>query len=94
VVNSELRSLEPENYAAIVAMRRAYERRLSEILADGVAAGAFAPLDPQVAAFAILALATGVVTWYRPDGRLSEEEIVALHVRLATEGVARPARGG
>lgn len=87
VVNSELRSLDPENYAAIVAMRRAYERRLSDILAAGIAAGAFTPSDPQVTAFAILALATGVVAWYRPGGRLSEDEIVATHVGLAMAGV-------
>ena len=35
IANSELRSLEPKNYEAIVALRGAYERRLAEILSRG-----------------------------------------------------------
>ncbi len=64
VVNFELRSLEPANYQAVVAMRRAYERRVIEIIEAGIDNGAFAPTDAPVAAFAILALLTGVCTWY------------------------------
>ncbi len=90
VVNFELRSLEPANYQAVVAMRRAYERRLIEIVEDGIARRIFAPTDARVAAFAILALLTGVCTWYRPTGRLSREEIVAVHTRLVLDGL----RGG
>ena len=37
IANSELRSLEPKNYEAIVALRGAYEQRLAEILSEGVA---------------------------------------------------------
>ena len=56
IANSELRSLEPKNYEAIVALRGAYERRLAEILSEGVAEGEFEVVDIQVATFAILAL--------------------------------------
>ena len=35
IANSELRSLEPKNYDAIVALRGAYEQRLAEILSRG-----------------------------------------------------------
>jgi AcrR family transcriptional regulator len=89
VNNSELRSLEPDNRAAITALRRGYEGRLTAILSEGAASGAFAIPDPQVAAYAILAQLTGVVGWYRPDGRLSEDEIVDLHSRLVLHGVCR-----
>ena len=41
IANSELRSLEPKNYEAIVALRGAYEQRLAEILAEGVAGRRF-----------------------------------------------------
>jgi AcrR family transcriptional regulator len=88
ITNSELRSLEPKNYAAIVTLRSAYERRLAGILADGVADGVFEVADVQVATFAILALLTGVCTWYRPGGRLSREAIVAVHERLVLSGIA------
>ena len=87
IANSELRSLEPKNYEAIVALRGAYEQRLAEILAEGVAEGVFEVVDIQVATFAILALLTGLCTWYRPGGRLTKEAIVAAHEKLVLSGV-------
>jgi AcrR family transcriptional regulator len=97
IANSELRSLEPRNYDAIVALRTAYEQRLAQILSDGVADGTFEVTDIQVATFAILALLTGICTWYRPGGRLTKEAIVTAHEKLVLSGVtpspaATPAR--
>src|SRR3954466_9738422 len=88
IANSELRSLEPENYEEIVALRGAYERRLAEILSEGVAEGEFEVVDIQVATFAILALLTGLTTWYRPGGRLTKEAIVAAYEKLVLSSVA------
>jgi AcrR family transcriptional regulator len=98
IANSELRSLEPKNYEAIVALRGAYEQRLAGILADGVAEGVFEVADIQVATFAIIALLTGLCTWYRPGGRLTREAIVDAHEKLVLSGVmpapaSPPARG-
>lgn len=91
IANSELRSLEPRNYDAIVALRGAYERRLAGILQEGVAEGVFEVADIQVTTFAILALLTGICTWYRPGGRLTKEAIVAAHEKLVLSGIAAPA---
>ena len=87
IANSELRSLEPRNYEAIVALRGAYEQRLAGILADGAAKGVFAVADVQVATFAIIALLTGLCTWDRPGGRLTREAIVEAHEKLVLSGV-------
>ena len=87
VSNAELRSLEPENHAAIMVLRRAYEQRLAAILADGHATGVFQVPDIAVTTYAILALLTGVASWFRPDGRLDEDEIVAIHRRLVLHGL-------
>ena len=87
IANSELRSLEPRNYEAIVALRGAYEQRLAGILADGAAKGVFQVADVQVATFAIIALLTGLCTWYRPGGRLTREAIVQAHEKLVLSGV-------
>jgi AcrR family transcriptional regulator len=87
IANSELRSLEPRHYEAVVALRSAYEQRLSDILAHGVAEGVFEVVDIQVATFAILALLTGLCTWYRPGGRLTREAIIAAHEKLVLSGV-------
>ena len=87
IANSELRSLEPKNYDAIVKLRRTYERRLADILAEGVSEGVFEVVDIQVATFAILALLTGICTWYRPGGRLTREAIIAAHEKLVLSSV-------
>jgi AcrR family transcriptional regulator len=85
--NSELRSLEPKNYDAVVALRGAYEQRLAQILTDGMSGGVFEVVDIQVATFAILALLTGLCTWYRPGGRLTREAIISAHEKLVLQGV-------
>ncbi len=88
IANSELRSLEPKNYEAVVALRGAYEHRLAAILADGVEQGAFEVGDVQVATFAIIALLTGLTAWYRPGGRLTREAIIVAHEKLVLSGVS------
>jgi AcrR family transcriptional regulator len=88
IANSELRSLEPKNYEAIVAMRGAYEERLAEILTQGTEEGVFEVVDVQVATFGIISLLTGLCGWYRPGGRLTREAIIAAHEKLVLSGVS------
>lgn len=94
IANSELRSLDAKNYDAVVALRGAYEQRLAQILTDGVSQGVFEVVDIQVATFAILALLTGLCTWYRPGGRLTRDDIIAAHEKLVLSGVAPQAAAG
>ena len=83
----ELRNLTPENFLAIEAQRRAYETALEEILSDGVAEGAFRVSDPKVASLAIIAMLTGVNTWYRAGGRLSLDEVQTLYWDMVRQTV-------
>jgi AcrR family transcriptional regulator len=76
---SELRSLEPNHYEEIVSLRRRYERRLIDILDLGEAAGLFRCGDARVAAYGILSMLTGVCTWFRPHGRLTTEQVIAIY---------------
>ncbi|SMC69264.1 TetR/AcrR family transcriptional regulator [Primorskyibacter flagellatus] len=71
----ELRSLEPNNFQIIEALRRDYEDALESILRDGMAGGDFTIADPKIATLAVIAMLTGVNTWYRSAGRLSLEEV-------------------
>ncbi len=89
IANSELRALDPPNHGRVVALRRAYEARLITLLEAGMAEGRLAVADITVAAYAILAMLTGVCTWYRPGGRLSNAEIVDQHVALVMAGVLK-----
>ncbi|MCB2117379.1 MAG: TetR family transcriptional regulator [Rhodobacteraceae bacterium] len=71
----ELRNLGPANFAAIEALRRDYEDQLEAILRDGAIAGTFAAPDTKIATLAIIAMLTGVTTWYREGGRLSRDRV-------------------
>jgi len=87
---SELRSLDPDNYAIIVGLRRGYERRLIAILEQGAAQGCFRVGDAPVAAYGILAMLTGVCTWFRPDGRLSAADLIGQYTAMVLNAVRGP----
>src|SRR5256885_8700297 len=73
IANSELRSLEPKNYDAIVALRGAYEHRLAEFHSASLPEGAFKAVDTKPATFGILDVRSRICTWYPPRGRLTRE---------------------
>ncbi|MEL7216128.1 MAG: TetR/AcrR family transcriptional regulator [Pseudomonadota bacterium] len=78
----ELRNLEPENFANIQVLRRAYEDELGAILLAGQAEGMFAIPDARLSTMAMIAMLTGVSTWFRDDGRLSPRAIEGEYVDL------------
>ncbi len=79
----ELRNLAPENFARIEVLRRSYEAELTDILRAGCAAGLFRLAEPKIATYALIAMLTGVNTWYRPGGRLGVDEIEALYLDMS-----------
>jgi AcrR family transcriptional regulator len=83
----ELRALAPENFAAIEGLRRQYETALEDILTQGQAEAGMAPQDTRLATLAIIAMLTGVTTWYREGGRLSREAVVERYIRLVAGAV-------
>lgn len=83
----ELRNLNPENFAQIEALRRQYEDRLEQILRDGAAVGAFHVTDSKIMTLAVIAMLTGVNTWFRTGGRLSLDEVVAQYWDMVRKAV-------
>lgn len=86
----EWRSLSGERRAAIARRRDAYERRFRSVLVDGIAGGSFAPIDPVVASAFILTALNGLVSWYRPDGRVTPGELADQMADLALRAVLLP----
>lgn len=84
----ELRNLTPGNFAEIEKLRRAYESELETILRDGVAAELFAVPEPRVTAMALIAMLTGVNTWFRTTGRLSLGEVEQLYWDMVRKTVS------
>lgn len=85
----ELRNLEPENYQLVGAQRRRYEAILTDILTLGANEGRYQIDDPKVATRAIIAMLTGIPSWYQPDGQLSPAEIEDLYAALVARLVAK-----
>ena len=89
---TEWRYLSPDRRAEIGARRDAYEQRLRDLIADGLAVGAFAAVDPAVAATFLLTALNGIATWYRTDGRLSADRIADHYVELALRSLSEDHR--
>jgi AcrR family transcriptional regulator len=75
----EWRALGPERRQTVLERRDAYEARFRRRIADGIALGAFAIVDPAIASTVLLTALNGVATWYDPAGRLAADR-VADHV--------------
>lgn len=84
----ELRNLSTENFAEIEKLRRAYEEHLEQILRQGVADGVFAVADTKIASMAVIAMLTGVNTWYRAEGRLSVTEVETIYWDMVRKSMA------
>ena len=92
VAYMELRNLSPENFAVIEAKRRAYEAELEAILKAGSLAGQFSLTDVRLTTMSVIAMLTGVNTWYRDDGRLTRQNVERIYWRLVRRMVAGVSR--
>lgn len=84
----ELRNLTAENFAAIEEKRRHYEDVLGAILSDGQSDGTFAIADVRVTTMALIAMLTGLTTWFRDDGRLSREDVEEMYIDMVRRMVS------
>lgn len=83
VGSSELRGLEPEARREVVALRNRVQSLIDEVVLAGVASGDFGTPYPDDAARALATMCVGVSNWYRADGPLSPDELVARNLCLA-----------
>ncbi len=88
----ELRNLEPENFAIIEGLRRQYEDALEAILHDGRATGQFSVPDTKLATMAVIAMLTGVGTWYSEGGRLSRARVEKIYWNMVRRAVGAKSR--
>lgn len=75
VATREMSSLGEPDRTRVVALRDEYEHNLLEVLERGVAAGVFDLDNPQLAAYAILAMGIHVSAWFKAGGPLSGADV-------------------
>lgn len=83
----ELRNLSAANFAVIEKLRKTYETELEQILQAGQAARVLAVPDTKLATMAIIAMLTGVNTWYREGGRLSRARVETIYWDMVRKAV-------
>lgn len=96
VLQMEIRSLTAKNYQAITKLQRTYTDKVRAIIDSGLASGAFRVRDSEIATFALVQMLTAVTRWYRPQGRLSLEDLIEIYTDLSlgmmhAETALRPA---
>ncbi|MDL5158886.1 TetR family transcriptional regulator [Actinomycetospora termitidis] len=85
--NSELRALEAPGRALVVAKRDAQQRLFDRVVRDGVRSGRFTTAHPDEASRFITTACTGVATWYRRGGPLTDDDVVTRHRAIALDAV-------
>jgi AcrR family transcriptional regulator len=83
IVNYELAALSADHLEQITHMRKAIEREMRDLVAAGVAAGAFHTSSPRMTALSLLSLGVDVARWYRDDGDWSPEAVAEHYCELA-----------
>ncbi len=87
----EQRSLEPEYRARHVPRRDQFEIIWRDLIQQGVEAGLFTCEDIPLTVRGLMGVMNWTITWYRPDGRLSMDEISDSFASMFMNGLRNPA---
>jgi AcrR family transcriptional regulator len=72
-------------------MMQIFERRdklITRTLRGAIKAGVYRPVDIRITSLAIVGLCNSVLFWYRPSGRLSDDEISNTFFELLHQGLS------
>ena len=86
----EYRSLEPEYYYRHIPHRDQFEILWRSLLADGVESGAFLCDDVPMAVRGLMGMMNWAITWYRPDGSKSLDDIAEGFADIFLRGISVP----
>lgn len=83
----EHRSLDLQAQAHHIPKRDRFEKLWRDLIEEGVAEGLLSTSDIEMATRALLGVLNWTITWYRPEGRLSPEEIAGQYGNLFLSGL-------
>ncbi|GAA1711877.1 TetR/AcrR family transcriptional regulator [Fodinicola feengrottensis] len=75
-------ALTPDQLRQTVALQQTYHDAVRDVIVEGCTSGAFATEDVELTTMAILDMLNGVREWFRKDGRLTRDELVARYQRM------------
>ncbi|MFT4199244.1 TetR/AcrR family transcriptional regulator [Gordonia sp. (in: high G+C Gram-positive bacteria)] len=83
IASSEIRSIDEDYRTTYIGHRDREQRMVDDAIIAGVASGDFTTASPRGAGRAITTMCIGVSSWYRPDGPMSPDEVVAENLGFA-----------
>jgi AcrR family transcriptional regulator len=89
VYTTEWRHLPPKRRTALAARRNAYEGLFRTLVSQGIREGLLAPVDESDATLFILSTLNYVYLWYRPDGRMTSDEVAGMLAGFIFDGLRR-----
>ncbi|MGI8714077.1 MAG: TetR/AcrR family transcriptional regulator [Solirubrobacteraceae bacterium] len=83
----ERRAVSGDRWSALVVKRDFYEKMVSRVIAEGVSSERFIDVPPQIAARAVLGMASWGSTWFDPHGELSAEAVSDIFADIVLRGL-------
>jgi TetR/AcrR family transcriptional regulator, cholesterol catabolism regulator len=90
VLNDEMAGLTPAHRRKVQQRKRAYMDLMRETLLQLKEEGKLKDVDTTVAAFSLFGMLLWLSRWYRPDGRLTGEDVANEIEKIALGGLLRP----
>lgn len=86
----EWRYLSPDKKSEFIRLRDLYEEEFTVILQNGEDENLFNVVDKKFAVLNILSSVNWITEWYRPDGRMSPQEIARKLGDFILTGLSKP----
>lgn len=87
VVTRELNRLRGDRKQKVMAQREQYERMIQGLLTRGIKERTFKDCNVKVVSFGLIAMLNGVAYWFRPQGKLSMDQIAEQYSRVLLDGL-------
>jgi AcrR family transcriptional regulator len=89
ILSDEVAALSPRHRRQIVNRKRAYLDLIRDTLKELKDQGRLSSVDPTVAAFSVIGALMWLPRWYKPEGRLSGEQITDEVTRIVLGGLLK-----
>lgn len=86
---AEWRHLTPRRKTDFVQRRDRYEAIVTQMVQDGVEQGLFGVSDARYATLMLLSTLNSVYQWYRPEGRMTADEVAMMVSEFVFDGLKR-----
>jgi AcrR family transcriptional regulator len=83
--------LDPETRRESDRRIRDAERSVMSLIEAGISDGSIRPVNVRVLYFTIFGALNSLAVWFKPDGRLSVQEVANIQVGILLRGIAGPA---